>query len=172
MGDFTARAWRGVALAAGALLLIGASAPRIGRPAPDFQLPLVDGSKISLDQLKGDVVVLNFWATWCVPCRQELPLLDAYYQKQQNTGLKVFAVTTEDSVPIYQLKKLFTVMHITPIKHLKGPYDTMNAVPTNYVIDREGVVRYAKAGAFDLDALNTVLVPLLREPAPAGTTTG
>jgi len=156
------------AMAATAPLLLGATQPKIGQPAPDFELTLVDGSKIKLDQFKGDVVVLNFWATWCGPCKQELPLLDRYYELQQKTGLKVFAVTTEDSVPIYQLKKLFAVMHITPAKRIKGPYDVINnGVPTNYVIGRDGMLRYAKAGAFDLDALNAVLVPLLKEPVPA-----
>jgi peroxiredoxin len=150
-----------------ALLSIGAREPRVGQPAPEFQLTLVDGSKVSLDQLKGDVVVLNFWATWCGPCRQELPLLDTYYNLQKKAGLKVFAVTTEDSLPLYQLKKLFAVMHIPAVRHLRGPYDTLGAVPTNFVIDRNGIVRYAKADAFTLDELNTILVPLLREPAPA-----
>ena len=72
-------------------------------------------------------------------------------------------------MPIYQLKKLFAVMHITPAKRIKGPYDVIGGVPTNYVIGRDGVLRYAKAGAFDLDALNTVLVPLLQERSPPAT---
>ncbi|TPG42853.1 TlpA family protein disulfide reductase [Sphingomonas koreensis] len=164
------RAIRSVALAGIAITSIGASSPQIGKPAPAFQLTLIDGSKVTLDQLKGNVIVLNFWATWCVPCRAELPLLDAYYNLQRRTGLKVFAIATEDSLPIYQLKKLFAVMHITPIRRIKGPYDTLNAVPTNYIIDREGVVRYAKASALDLDDLNAQLVPLLKEPVPPGTT--
>ena len=144
-----------------------ASAPRVGQPAPDFSLKLVDGSVVRLGDLKGDVVVLNFWATWCVPCRKELPTLDAYYDLQKRAGLRVFAITTQDSVPLYQLKKLFAVMHIPAAKGIKGPYDVMGGVPTNYVIGRDGVLRVAKAGAFDLDELNAVLVPLLKEPAPA-----
>ncbi|MGN6375557.1 MAG: TlpA family protein disulfide reductase [Sphingomonas sp.] len=147
--------------------LVGARAPRVGDVAPDFQLTLVDGSKVSLAQLKGDVIVLNFWATWCGPCRQELPTLDAYYEAQRKAGLKVFAVTTENSLPAYQLKKLFAVMHIQPVRRIKGPYQPMEGVPTNFVIGRDGRIRYAKAAAFDLDDLNRVLVPLLREPRPA-----
>ena len=87
---------------------------------------------------------------------------------QQKAGLRVFAVTTEDSLPLHQLKKLFGTMHIPAVRRIKGPYSDNPAVPTNYVIDRTGRIRYAKSGAFDLDALNATLVPLLREPAPAG----
>ena len=139
---------------------------QVGDVAPDFRLKLVDGTTVSLAKLRGQVVVLNFWATWCVPCRKELPLLDGYYRAQKPYGLRVFAVTTEDSVPTSRLKGLFGVMAIQPVRSVKGPYQVLTGVPTNYVIDRSGHVRYAKAGAFDLDALNTVLVPLLREPAP------
>jgi peroxiredoxin len=141
---------------------------KIGEQAPDFTLTLIDGTKITRADLRGKVVVLNFWATWCVPCRTELPTLDTYYAMRKDAGLRVFAVTTEDSLPTYQLKKLFDVMHIPPVRKIKGPYDVIgNGVPTNIVIGRDGRVRYAKAGAFDLDSLNELLVPLLREAPPA-----
>jgi peroxiredoxin len=155
-----------------ALLAAGSAAqagtPKPGDVAPNFELTLVNGQKVSLADLKGQVVVLNFWATWCVPCRAELPTLDAYYKIQKRHGLRVFAVTTENSVSEKKLHELFAAMTIEPIRRLKGPYTYINhAVPTNFVIDRAGKVRYAKAGAFDLDALNTVLVPLLEEsPSP------
>lgn len=158
-----------------ALALAGANAPALGTtpapvidaPAPDFELTLVDGSKVSLADLKGQVVVLNFWATWCVPCRTELPTLDTYYALQQKHGLRVFAITTEDSVPIVRLKKLFAAMHIPSARRIKGSYGPLKGVPTNFVIDRAGKLRYARAGAFDLDQLNSLLVPLLREKAPS-----
>ena len=78
----------------------------------------------------------------------------------------MFAVATEDSVPLYRLKPLFAKLAIESARRIKGPYDVLDGVPTNYVIDRNGVVRYAKAAAFNLDTLNQVLVPLLNEPAP------
>lgn len=152
-----------------ALALAGpatAKEPKVGQPAPNFEMTLVDGSKVSLADLRGQVVVINFWATWCVPCRTELPTLDAFYEARKSAGLRVFAVTTEDSLPLYQLKKLFAAMRIPAVKRLRGPYASLGAVPTNFVIDRQGRVRYAKAGAFDLDDLNKEVIPLLREPAP------
>ena len=165
------RLFKALGIGAAALMLVGAKAPKVGDMAPDFQMTLVDGTKVSMADLRGKVVVLNFWATWCVPCRQELPTLDTYYQARQKAGLRVFAVTTEDSVPLFELKKLFAVMHIPAVRKIKGPYEIMTGVPTNYVIDRSGHIRYAKAGAFDLDALNETLIPLLNEPAPPETTT-
>ncbi|WP_029625388.1 TlpA family protein disulfide reductase [Sphingomonas sp. PAMC 26605] len=142
--------------------------PKVGELAPRFELTLIEGSKVSSDQLRGQVVVLNFWATWCGPCKKELPLLDAYYEAQKTHGLKVFAIATEDSLQPFQLKKLFAVMHMQSARRIKGPYTALEGVPTNFIIDRAGRLRYAKADAFDLDALNTLLVPLLQESAPQG----
>lgn len=153
-----------------AVLLAGpvaAKQPTVGQSAPAVELTLVDGSKVNLADLKGQVVVLNFWATWCGPCRKELPLLDSYYRVLQPKGLRVFAISTEDSLPLYQLRKLFAAMAIPSVRHVKGMSDTMPAVPTNYIIDRAGTVRYAKAGSFDLDGLNRELIPLLNERPPA-----
>jgi thiol-disulfide isomerase/thioredoxin len=142
--------------------------PVVGQIAPDAELTLIDGTKLNLGDMRGDVVVLNFWATWCVPCRTELPILDTYYQIQKRHGLRVYAVTTEGSVPLYKLKPLFGQLKIAPARRIKGPYGPIDGgVPTNYIIDRSGKVRYAKAGALTLEILNEQLVPLLREPAPA-----
>lgn len=157
-------------LAAPVLLLASGAAakqPAVGQAAPDVDLQLLDKSHLLLSSLRGQVVVLNFWATWCGPCRQELPLLDAYYRAQARHGLRVFAVATEDSVPLSRMKPLFQTLSITPVRRLKGDYALVgDALPTNYVIGRDGRVRYAKAGAFTLDELNEVLVPLLKETAP------
>lgn len=156
-------------------LTIGASAAsaaslKVGQPAPNFELVLVDGKRVHLADLRGQVVVLNYWATWCAPCRTELPLLDSYYRAASRRGwpLKVFAVATEDSLSKSQLKPLFKVLAIPSADKIRGgPFGDVDAVPTNYVIDRSGILRYAKAGSFDLDLLNEVLVPLMSQPAPA-----
>lgn len=161
------------AVAASLFALAGptsAAGLKIGKPAPNFDLQLVDGTHVHLSDLRGQVVVLNFWATWCGPCRQELPLLDAYYKAAvgRNYPLKVYAITTEDSLPVSRLKNLFAVMAIPSARRVKGgPFEDVVEVPTNYVIDRSGVLRYWKSGSFDLETLNKVLVPLLREPDPS-----
>ncbi len=161
-------------VAAAALLALANPAPaarlKVGQPVPNAELVLVDGKRVHLADLRGQVVVLNYWATWCVPCRAELPLLNGYFVAASKRGwpLKIFAVATEDSVPKYQLKKLFSVLSISPTDRIRGgPFADVEALPTNYVIDKSGTLRYAKAGAFELDDLNSILVPLMNEPAPA-----
>ena len=148
--------------------LVGAAQPTVGQPAPDFQLNLVDGSRVLLSDLRGQVVVLNFWATWCAPCRQELPMLDGYYRVRRERGLRVFAVTTEDSLPLRQLRRVFAAMAIPSVRSIRGPYGMIEGLPTNFIIDRAGRVRYAQSGAFTLETLNELVVPLLNEPAPTG----
>ncbi|MBV8633912.1 MAG: TlpA family protein disulfide reductase [Burkholderiaceae bacterium] len=143
-----------------------AGVPTVGEAAPDFQATTFDGKEVTLGDFKGQVLVVNFWATWCGPCKKELPLLDAYFRAQQEHGLRIIAITTEDSVPLRELKPLAAAVSFPMVRKYKGRYEVLDGVPTNYIIDRAGIVRYAKAGAFDLDALNSLLVPLLREPVP------
>jgi cytochrome c biogenesis protein CcmG, thiol:disulfide interchange protein DsbE len=138
-------------------------APVVGQPAPDFAVTTFDGKKLSLADFKDQVLIINFWATWCTPCKKELPLLDGYFAFQQIHGLRVVAVTTEDSAPLKLLQPLAAAVRFPMARSMRGPYRVMTGVPTNYVIDRRGILRYAKAGAFDLDALNEILVPLLSE---------
>jgi thiol-disulfide isomerase/thioredoxin len=121
--------------------------PKVGAPAPDFTVDTFGGHRLKLADLKGDVIILNFWATWCGPCRTELPLLEAYFRHYSKYGLQVIAVATEDSVPESQLRPLASKLTI--------PF-----------IDRSGKLVYAKAAAFDLDRLNAIVVPLLNEPVP------
>jgi cytochrome c biogenesis protein CcmG/thiol:disulfide interchange protein DsbE len=144
-----------------------AARPKVDQPAPDFHAVTFKGEKIALKDLTGDVVLLNFWATWCGPCRTELPLLNKYYQLRKDFGLHVLAIATEDSVPEDYLRPLQKVLAIPLVKIFRGPYGPIdNAVPSNFIIGRNGVLRYAKAAALELDDMNNVLVPLLKEDPP------
>ena len=144
---------------------------KVGEQAPKFILRTVDGQKITAEELRGKVVLLNLWATWCVPCKAELPLLDAAERQYRDKGFAVFAVATEDSVsPAQLIKKIGPSLKLTLVRNLAGSsYQPLGGVPTNYVIDRQGVLRYAKGGAFSEQSLVALLTPLLNEPAPETT---
>lgn len=115
------------------------------------------------------MVIVNYWATWCGPCKKELPELDIYYRAHAKDGLRIFAVTTEDSVPDSYLKKLSAALSFPLAHRISGKgLAEMEGVPTNYVIDRQGVVRWAQAGALTPETLDQVIGPLLAEPAPTG----
>ena len=151
-----------------ALAGVSEARPRVGEKAPPFTGTTIDGKQVSLDDFRGDVVIVNFWATWCAPCRVELPLLNGYMRAREQNGLHVVAVTLDAKrVGVNAIKGVQDQLSLPLLKEFKGDYGPINrAIPTNYVIDRAGVVRYAKEGDFNLDKLNEILVPLLNEPAP------
>jgi peroxiredoxin len=140
----------------------------VGQPAPAFSLTTFDKQKIALADLRGQVVVINLWATWCGPCKSEMPMMDAYYRANKDKGLRIFGVQTEDSVAPFRLKEVAAVLSYPLTLQFRGDaYKRMEAVPTSFVIDRAGIVRYAKSGAFTHYSFDALLRPLLAEKPPA-----
>ncbi len=150
-----------------------ATAPKIDQPAPPFRVFTFEWKHVNFADLKGQVILLNYWATWCAPCRKELPELSAYFRRHAGEGLQMFAVKDGDGRPNQDLIPLSKVVAFPLAWSLSGKgYGAIdNAYPSNFVIDRAGILRYAKAGAFDADSLDEVLGPLLAEKAPVAAAT-
>lgn len=142
-----------------------AGMPRIGEPAPGFTATTFDDEKFSLDTLRGEVVIVNFWATWCGPCKKEMPLLDRYARAHRAKGLRIVAVTTDaDDIETSSLKKLQERFGFALTRKFKGDYNLVKGtLPSNFVIDRAGVLQHVQAGAFTEAQLEEILTPLLAE---------
>jgi cytochrome c biogenesis protein CcmG/thiol:disulfide interchange protein DsbE len=140
---------------------------KVGAPASSFRVTTFDRKWITSAELKGEVILLNFWATWCAPCRVELPLLDAFARRHAGDGLRMFAVN-DHNVPDSRLKPLAAALSFPLVIKIQGsgyqPID--GAYPSNFIIDRQGILRWAKAGAFNERLLEQELTPLLKEPKP------
>ena len=119
----------------------------IEKPAPDFTLRDLKGNQVSLSDLRGQPIVLNFWATWCSPCRVEIPHLEALYTKYKDQGLVVIGMNTETD---YMKVKRFAEPQISYTVLLDGGtqaqgYD-VSGIPCTYYIDREGIIRHRSVG--------------------------
>jgi cytochrome c biogenesis protein CcmG/thiol:disulfide interchange protein DsbE len=137
----------------------------IGKPAPKFSLTTFDRRQITSEELIGKVVVLNYWAVWCGPCKRELPEIDSYVRRKGGDDLKIFAVTVDDTATDSQLRPLASLLSFPLVTRINGTgYGRIDgAVPSNYVIDRSGVLRYARAEAFDYSSFDHLITPLLAE---------
>jgi cytochrome c biogenesis protein CcmG/thiol:disulfide interchange protein DsbE len=157
--------------AAGAVLAAGlagrAEAATVGKPAPRFVVTTLNGKTVTLDDVRGKVVVLNYWATWCTPCRAEMVVMDRYLRNHPGSDLLIYAISTEDSLPPERLKPLASALTFPLAEKLMGGgYPVLDGVPTSYVIDRGGIIRHARAGAFTERTFNAEITPLLDAPPP------
>ncbi len=125
----------------------------VGNVAPDFTLTDMHGQKVSLSQFRGKVVVLNFWATWCPPCREEMPSMERLYRKYQDKGLVMLAVNVEENGKQAVENFLQKNPHSFPIL-LDSENVAQNGYgvfrfPESFIIDRNGVVVEKIIGARD-----------------------
>lgn len=119
-------------------------------PAPDFTLKSREGSNLRLSELRGEVVLINFWASWCGPCRQEMPLLDDIHEKYSKLGFTVLGVNV-DKDPALAEKILKDIPVTFPVVYddtgsVSQTYDIKNGMPITVIVDRDGNKRFLHTG--------------------------
>ena len=140
------------------------STPLLGTAAPDIDLASLDGTRVQLSELRGRPVIVNFWATWCIPCREEFPLLATAYAEHATDGLEILGVIHDDSV---DGARRFAEAHGATWPMLLDADDAAWAdyigvgLPMSFFIDREGVVRGFSLGGFSEAGLDRHLERIL-----------
>lgn len=113
----------------------------VGQPAPSITLTTLDGKHIALSDLRGKVVILTFWATWCDPCREELPLLSRYASEHAKDGLMVLGFSLDDPDNLDQVRKVAGTLSF-PVGLLGDPhvpgYGRIWHLPVSFIVDRDG----------------------------------
>ena len=148
MQSVTVRIFRRCALAA-VVVAASAFAADTGGPAPAFTLTTLEGQPGALSQYKGQVVMVNFWATWCGPCQQEMPLLDQMYKKYKPAGFTLIGVNVDkEAPPVKELmarKPVSFPVLLDPANQVSKAYH-VDEMPSSVIIDRKGEIRYIHRG--------------------------
>ena len=142
-----------IVLMTSVLLVVGCSspAPQVGKPAPDFQLPNLEGQPISLSDFRGKPVLVNFWAVRCPPCRFEMPFIQAIFEESSDTGLVILAVNigeTPSRVRDFIQSGNFSFLVLLDTNQDVALEYNIRGIPTTFFIDKEGVIQVIKVGAF------------------------
>ena len=128
--------------------------PNIGQPAPVFQLPALAGGEQSLEAFRGKAVILNFWATWCGPCRSEMPTLVKMQDQHRDAGLEVIGINTDDET-VQQINDFVAEMNLnyqivwgdTQLQAALLNISKFPGIPQSFIIDRDGNLRGVFKGA-------------------------
>ena len=134
------------------------------RPAPDFRLPQLDGQMLQLSSYRGRVVVLDFWATWCDPCREETPYLVQLQQKYGDRGLQIIGISMDDGPePVRGFYQQFHMNYPVVMGTAKTGelYGGVLGLPITFFVDREGKIQSKKIGAQSAEALEREIKKLL-----------
>lgn len=136
---------------AGCASMENAGPPRIGDPAREFAATTLEGEEVTLTSLRGDVVLLNLWATWCTPCRMETPYLQEIYEEKKDEGFHIVGISMDtgdaaDDVAMFveEYEVSYTILHDPTMKEM-DLYQVLG-LPATFLIDREGVLRWMRYG--------------------------
>lgn len=136
-----------------------------GNQALDFELASLDGGNVALSDYQGNIIIMNMWATWCPPCRAEMPELDQFYQAHKADGLVVLAVNgreSESTVRPFIEANNFTFPVLLDIDGEVGRQYMARSFPTTYVIDRNGRIHHVKVGQISEQELEQIVSPLIQ----------
>ncbi|MEJ2265644.1 MAG: TlpA disulfide reductase family protein [Anaerolineales bacterium] len=145
--------------------------PREGFSAPDFTLDSLDGGQTTLSDLRGQIVLVNLWASWCLPCRAEMPAIERVYRSYKDLGLEVLAVnaTNQDSVDaaraFVQERGLTFPVLLDRTGSVSAAYN-LRGLPSSFFIDRQGVIRSVVIGGPMNEALIQSKVESLLKEMP------
>ena len=150
----------GILAASPAVKLTPVAAPVVGGLAPEFEAADPDGDLFVMSESRGRVVLLNFWATWCEPCRAEMPMLEARYEEEQSTGMLVVGINsgeTTDEVRTYgdALGLTFSLL-LDPSGEVQALY-RVPGYPTTFFVDEAGVIQHVHVGSMDAETLDGYL---------------
>jgi peroxiredoxin len=149
------------------VLNLDLGAPEIGTLAPDFVLDDLAGNPVQLSDLRGSVVVINFWASWCDPCREEMPVLQAFYDQYADQGLVVLGVNAtytdskSDAVSFIEELGLTFPMLFDETGEVGDQLYRVVGLPTSYWIDQDGIIRFFQLGALTESEMKVILSSLI-----------
>jgi cytochrome c biogenesis protein CcmG, thiol:disulfide interchange protein DsbE len=157
-------------LASATLVTAAAPGAEVGQPAPALVAEQLDAHPFNLAALRGSVVIVNFWATWCGPCRAEMPLLNRFYLAHRSQGLAMVGVSVDDRddrKQVVEVMRQFAYPAVLAAVAKSNGFGPPLAVPMTWVIDARGVVRARLVSAVTEQALEQAVLPLLPAAARA-----